>query len=41
MENVDMDAMSQTVLEAIDGGMVGTIIDINSGDGDIVEIVIE
>lgn len=41
MENVDMDAMSQTVLEAIDGGMDGKIVDIKSGDGDIVEIVIE
>lgn len=41
MENVDIDAMSQTVLEAIDGGMDGKIVDIKSGDGDIVEIVIE
>jgi hypothetical protein len=41
MGNVDMDAMTQTILEAIDGGMDGKIIDIQSGDGDIVEIVIE
>ncbi len=41
MENVDMDAMTQTILEAIDGGMDGKIVDIKSGDGDIVEIVIE
>jgi hypothetical protein len=41
MENVDMDAMTQTILDAIDGGMDGKIVDIQSGDGDIVEIVIE
>jgi hypothetical protein len=41
MENVDMDAMAQTILEAIDGGLDGKIVDIQSGDGDIVEIVIE
>lgn len=41
MENVDLDAMTQTILEAIDGGMDGKIVDIQSGDGDIVEIVIE
>lgn len=41
MEGVDMDTMTQTILEAIDGGMDGKIVDIKSGDGDIVEIVIE
>jgi hypothetical protein len=41
MEGVDMDAMTQTILEAIDGGMDGKIVDIHTGDGDIVEIVIE
>jgi hypothetical protein len=41
MGNVDMDAMTQTILDAIDGGMDGKIVDIQSGDGDIVEIVIE
>jgi hypothetical protein len=41
MENVDMDAMTKTILEAIDGGMDGKIVDIQTGDGDIVEIVIE
>jgi len=41
MENVDMDAMTKTILEAIDGGMDGKILDIQTGDGDIVEIVIE
>ncbi|MCB2291772.1 hypothetical protein LGK97_18840 [Clostridium sp. CS001] len=41
MDNVDMDAMAQTILDAIDGGMDGKIVDIQSGDGDIVEIVIE
>jgi hypothetical protein len=41
MENVDMDAMTQTILDAIDGGMDGKIVDIQSGDGDIVEVVIE
>ena len=41
MENVDMDAMTQTILEAIDGGMDGKIVDIQTGDGDIVEVVIE
>ena len=41
MDNVDMDAMTKTILEAIDGGMDGKILDIQTGDGDIVEIVIE
>ncbi len=41
MGDVDMDSMTQTILEAIDGGMDGKIVDIKSGDGDIVEIVIE
>ena len=41
MENVDMDSMAQTILDAIDGGMDGKIVDIKSGDGDIVEVVIE
>lgn len=41
MGNVDTDAMTQTILDAIDGGMDGKIVDIQSGDGDIVEIVIE
>ena len=41
MENVDMDSMAQTILDAIDGGMNGKIVDIKSGDGDIVEVVIE
>ena len=41
MEGVDMDAMTQTILESIDGGMDGKIVDIHTGDGDIVEIVIE
>ena len=41
MGDVDMDAMTQTILEAIDGGMDGKIVDIQSGDGDIVEVVIE
>lgn len=41
MEGVDMDAMTQTILEAIDGGMDGKIVDIHTADGDIVEIVIE
>ena len=41
MEDVDMDAMTQTILDAIDGGMDGKIVDIQSGDGDTVEIVIE
>ena len=41
MENVDMDSMAQTILDAIDGGLDGKIVDIKSGDGDIVEVVIE
>ena len=41
MEDVDMDAMTQAILEAIDGGMDGKIVDIQSGDGDIIEVVIE
>ena len=41
MGDVDMDAMTQAILEAIDGGMDGKIVDIKSGDGDTVEIVIE
>ncbi|MBU3091409.1 hypothetical protein K2F40_05265 [Clostridium sp. CM028] len=41
MENVDMDAMTQSILDAIDNGMDGKIVDIKSGDGDAVEIVIE
>lgn len=41
MENVDMDAMTQSILDAIDNGMDGKIVDIQSGDGDAVEIVIE
>jgi len=41
MGDVDMDAMTQAILDAIDGGMDGKIVDIKSGDGDIVEVVIE
>jgi hypothetical protein len=41
MGDVDMDAMTQAILEAIDGGMDGKIVDMKSGDGDTVEIVIE
>lgn len=41
MENVDVDAMTQSILDAIDNGMDGKIVDIQSGDGDAVEIVIE
>ena len=41
MEDVDMDAMTQSILDAIDNGMDGKIVDIQSGDGDTVEIVIE
>ena len=41
MGNVDMDAMTKTILDAIDGGMGGKIVDIQTEDGDIVEIVIE
>ena len=41
MNNVDMDAMTQSILEAIENGMDGKIVDIQSGDGDIIEIVIE
>jgi len=41
MNDIDMDAMTQTILEAIDGGVGGKIVDIKTGDGDTVEIVIE
>jgi hypothetical protein len=41
MGDVDMDAMTQAILDAIDGGMDGKIVDIKSGDGDTVEVVIE
>lgn len=41
MENVDMDSMTKAILDAIEGGMDGKIVDIKSGDGDIIEIVIE
>jgi len=41
MNDVDMDAMTQTILDAIDGGIGGKIVDIQTGDGDTVEIVIE
>lgn len=41
MNDVDMDAMTQTILDAIDGGIGGKIVDIQTGDGDTVEVVIE
>ncbi|GCD11305.1 SHOCT-like domain-containing protein [Clostridium tagluense] len=41
MDDIEMDAMTQTILEAIDGGIGGKIVDIKTGDGDTVEIVIE
>ncbi|MBU3188530.1 hypothetical protein K9O30_04045 [Clostridium bowmanii] len=41
MSDIDMDAMTQTILEAIDGGVGGKIVDIKTGDGDVVEVVIE
>ena len=41
MNDVDMEAMTQTILEAIDGGIGGKIVDIQTGDGDVVEVVIE
>jgi hypothetical protein len=41
MGDIEMDAMTQTILEAINGGMDGKIVDIKSGDGDTVEVVIE
>ncbi len=41
MSDIDMDAMTQTILDAIDGGIGGKIVDIQTGDGDIVEVVIE
>ena len=41
MEGVDIDEMTQSILEAIDGGMDGKIVDIKSGNGDIIEVVIE
>ena len=41
MNDVDMEAMTQTILDAIDGGVGGKIVDIQTGDGDTVEIVIE
>ncbi len=37
IENVD----TEMLLNAIDSGITGKIVDVNSGDGDIVEIVIE
>jgi len=41
MNDVDMEEMTKTILEAIDGGIGGKIVDIQTGDGDTVEIVIE
>lgn len=37
MDKVD----TQLIAEAIDGNLVGKIVDIKSGDGDIVEIFID
>jgi hypothetical protein len=41
MSDIDMEAMTQTILDAIDGGIGGKIVDIQTADGDTVEIVIE
>lgn len=41
IEDVDMNAMNQTILDAIEAGMGGKILDIQCGDGYTVEIVIE
>jgi hypothetical protein len=41
VEGVNPKEMTDTILAAIDGGMEGKIIDIKSGDGDIVEVTIE
>jgi len=41
MGDSDMDNMTKNISDAIDAGMDGKIVDIQSGDGDIVEVVIE
>lgn len=41
MNDIDMDAMTKTILDAIDSGIGGKIVDIQTAEGDIVEIVIE
>lgn len=41
MENVNKDEMNDTILHAIDGNFTGKILEVKSGDGDIVEIIIE
>ena len=41
MSDIDIEAMTQTILDAIDGGIGGKIVDIQTADGDTVEIVIE
>jgi hypothetical protein len=41
VEGVDINGMTNALLQAINAGMVGKIIDIESEDGDLVEITIE
>ena len=41
MEGIDGKEMADTVMAAIDGGIEGEIVDIESSEGDIVKIVIE
>lgn len=41
MGEEDMNTMTQSILEAIDVGTGGKIVDIKSGDGDVVEVIIE
>jgi hypothetical protein len=41
MDGVNPEEITHTVMAAIDNGMVGKIVDIESHEGDIVEITIE
>lgn len=41
VEGVDISGMTEALIQAVNGGMVGKIVDVKSEDGDSVEIVIE
>jgi hypothetical protein len=41
VEGVDISGMTEALIQAVNGGMVGKIVDVKSEDGDCVEIIIE
>lgn len=41
VEGVDISGMTEALIQAVNGGMVGKIVDVKSEDGDCVEISIE